>query len=141
MSLYDLLKAIVAKPQFHARWLNTISYLEHLGSRKLMKSLDSQKLDLELLQHIAEEARHAYFFKKMLESQFPGVCPTFDRQYLLAGEKAHRYFQNLDHFVDQQHDPDSKHLVYRYVTLAIEIRALDVYQIYQRILKEKLYQN
>lgn len=36
--LEDLVERIVADPALHARWLNTFSYLEYVGIRKIVKS-------------------------------------------------------------------------------------------------------
>ena len=36
--LEGLISQIVADPALHARWLNTFSYLEYVGFRKIVKS-------------------------------------------------------------------------------------------------------
>jgi len=36
--LEGLISQIVADPALHARWLNTFSYLEYVGFRKILKS-------------------------------------------------------------------------------------------------------
>ena len=58
------LERIVAQPAIHARFINTLSRLEYVGARKLMKSQDSSGLDRETLQHLVEETRHAWMLKK-----------------------------------------------------------------------------
>ena len=59
------LERIVAQPAIHARFINTLSRLEYVGARKLMKSQDSSGLDRETLQHLVEETRHAWMLKKL----------------------------------------------------------------------------
>ena len=60
MELVTFLRQVMSCDQTHAKWLNTLAYLEHIGSRKIIKSQNSLRLDLHMLQHIAEEARHAF---------------------------------------------------------------------------------
>lgn len=63
------LTALVRDEKSHAKFLNMLSMLEHMGSRKIMVSQmnKSAELDQDILQHLSEEARHAYFFKRHAE--------------------------------------------------------------------------
>ena len=58
----------VERPREHARFLNTLSLMEHIGSRKIMVSQTCGPLGREVLKHLAEETRHAFFFKKAAET-------------------------------------------------------------------------
>ncbi len=134
----NTLMKIISQPQSHAKWINTLAYLEHIGSRKIMKSLNSRLLNLDMLEHLTEETRHAYFLKKIVEKNFPGYCPNFSPEHLLGNNSPDVYFQSLDKYVNQ-HLPEGKsHLIlnYYYVTLLIEKRALQVYESYQNLLQE-----
>ena len=142
--LTEFLKKVVLHASWHARWLNTLSFLEHIGSRKLLKSQNSQKITFTLLQHISEEARHALFFKSLIKKVYdkPGFCSDFANEYLLTGPAAEDYFQNLDHKAQEelQRNPDmplQKFLNYLYTTWMIEERACFVYKIYNQILQNK----
>ena len=59
---------LVEHPREHARFLNTLSLMEHIGSRKIMASQTHGPLGRDVLKHLAEETRHAFFFKKAAES-------------------------------------------------------------------------
>ena len=62
-----LLDSVVAEPQRHARMINTLSLLEHMGSHKIMATQHSAAIDQPTLKHVAEEAHHAYFMKRQAE--------------------------------------------------------------------------
>ena len=60
----NALKAITANGHthhLHRRWLETLSYLESCGHRKIAFYQPPRNASLSLLKHAAEEARHAYF--------------------------------------------------------------------------------
>jgi rubrerythrin len=136
-----LLKRIVVEPDTHARWLNTLALMEHIGSRKMMKALDSETLDEVMLRHVAEETRHAYIFKRLSQRVAPGLCPTFAEPNLFEGEAARAYFQGLDRgvhdWVRENVEPERQALVsYLSVTQLIEQRASQIYPRYEAILQQ-----
>ena len=47
--LEDLIGAVVADTALHARWLNTFSYLEYVGFRKIVKSQRAEVLTAAIL--------------------------------------------------------------------------------------------
>src|SRR5579884_874228 len=61
------LAAIASDPPLHARFLNMLSLLEHIGSRKIMTSKAMSDPASDVLKHLAEESRHAFFFKRAAE--------------------------------------------------------------------------
>ena len=61
------LELFCADPTQHARFLNMLSLMEHIGSRKIMATQSNAALANDTLKHLAEEARHAYFFKRAAE--------------------------------------------------------------------------
>jgi len=60
----QLLDRIVPDPRLHARFVNTLARLEYVGVRKILKSRRSERLDLDGIQHILDEAVHALRLKK-----------------------------------------------------------------------------
>ena len=139
------LRGIVRDAPLHARWLNTLSLLEHIGSRKIVKALDSDTLDLQLLQHIAEEARHAFFFKRLSERVAAGACPTYEAPYVLSASASRAYIQGLDREVHDylqrqgalpQEAARASMLAYLVVTTLIEERATAMYALYEEVLRE-----
>lgn len=70
IDLRPFLETVVEDAGLHARWLATLSLLEHTGARKIHRSMPGLPGHLRLaesvLQHAAEEARHAFFFRKQI---------------------------------------------------------------------------
>lgn len=136
------LRLIVQNKQKHAQWLNTLAFLEHIGSRKIIKSQNSVTLSFTVLQHISEEARHAFYFKKLARQVSKNDCPDFQEQYLIKGSISEDYFQSLDHKTAEElskqknlEEKERSILNYLYTTWLIEERAIMLYTIYNDILK------
>ena len=51
----SLLARTVADPPRHARMINTLSMLEHIGSYKIMSTQHAPDIDQPTLKHVAEE--------------------------------------------------------------------------------------
>jgi hypothetical protein len=128
------LHAIVQNPALHARFLNSLSRLEYVGVRKMLKARRAQDLDLDGLQHMLEEAAHATRLKKFACAVAPeGVSvATFGAEHTLAGDEAERYFQTVDHAGESTLEPEAS---YALTSAAIEIRARTFYPAYQQILQ------
>jgi hypothetical protein len=130
-----VLGRIVSEVALHARLLNTLSMLEHLGSHKIMATQHAPDIDQPTLKHVAEEAGHAYFMKRQAEK-------TADRplEYvaadLLAPAAARMYFQRLEaalaRLLGRQ---GSARAVYLYMSMVVEFRALWFYGLYQQTLQ------
>jgi hypothetical protein len=138
--LEDLIGAVVASPALHARWLNTFSYLEYVGFRKIVKSQRAEVLTAAILGHACEEGRHALGLKKLAIKLGGAEFDSYAPEVLLCGEEAEAYFQELDKacdapFADRSNEERAK-LTYCYVTWLVERRALDVYQVYRQALGE-----
>lgn len=138
--LRKILARVVAQPQDHGRWLNTFSFLEHVGSRKIMKSQNSKALSLQILTHLSEEIRHSLMLKKMCLRLNPQLTDYSD-DFLIAGRVAEGYFQDLDCAVEQDLAKDFSgaqlsYASYLYVTWAVETRALEFYEIYESFLSQ-----
>ena len=134
----SFLNKVVQDKPWHTRWLNTLAFMEHIGSRKIIKSQNSTYLNISVLQHISEEARHAFYFKNLAHKLSSDNCPTFEENYLINGEASESYFQSLDHKAEENlSDSPSKSLLnYLYTTWMIEERAIMLYTIYNQILKQ-----
>lgn len=136
--LEDLVGRIVADTALHARWLNTFSYLEYVGFRKIVKSQRAEALTSAILSHACEEGRHALGLKKLAVKMGGAGFDSYAPQQLLCGEEAERYFQDLDQFCDtvfaDRPDEERVKLAYGYVTWLVERRALDVYGTYKKAL-------
>jgi len=141
MKLKAILENIVKEDHIHAKWVNTLSFMENAGARKISASEDREKVSLIILKHAAEEHRHAYYLKKQIEKLGEGLCPNYEDQYLLAPKASKYYLNNLDvkvckYLKKELHLTGTalKFAAYLLVTYAIEVRADDLYPVYQDIL-------
>ncbi|WP_395805998.1 hypothetical protein [Daejeonella sp.] len=143
MDFSQLLSKIVSNNDTHARWLNTLSLMENSGARKISASEHKKDVTLIILKHAAEEHRHAYYLKKQISKLSLDACPTYADQYLLASSDSRYYLNLLDVLVCKYlkstlnlSGNDLKFAAYLLVTYAIEVRADELYPIYQNALDE-----
>lgn len=164
----NFLQAIVREPQTHALFMNMLSMLEHIGSRKIMLSqMDKHgTLDQDTLQHLAEEAQHAYFFKRHAERIAGRELKGWTDENTICRVPALMYFGRMDAGITkhiqknmssprkrgsdevQEKDPrlhgESKKGddgvegcdPYPWVSLVIELRACWLYHVYNEIIEE-----
>lgn len=139
----EVLNNIVSEPELHAKWLNTLSMMENAGARKISASEHPLKVNLIILKHAAEEARHAYYLKNKIKNvPFKG-CPNYSYQYILAPVHSYQYLHQLDSKVSRKLKEDFnlsghplRYAAYLFVTYAIEVRADELYPQYQEVLVE-----
>ncbi len=143
MQLNTLLSDIVQNNTLHSKWLNTLSFMENAGARKISAAEHKEEVTLLILKHAAEEHRHAYYLKKQLAKLDESLCKTYTNSELLAPNHTRFYLNTLDVKVCRylkQHfhlsGADLKFAAYLFVTYAIEVRADELYPIYQEILTE-----
>jgi hypothetical protein len=140
--LRQLIPILVTDTRLHARWLNTFSYLEYIGFRKIVKSQDAESLTLETLKHALEEGRHATRLKRMALKIGGPEFNSYQDSVLICREEAEAYFQSLDRICDSRLGslkPKSRaRMTYLYVTWLVEVRALSVYRAYQEFSGDKV---
>lgn len=141
MLLQNILENIVSDNISHAKWLNTLSFMENAGARKISASEDKEKVNLIILKHAAEEHRHAYYLKKQINKIGEGLCENYESNYLLAPNASKFYLNSLDVKVCKYlksalnlTGANLKFAAYLLVTYAIEVRADELYPVYQDIL-------
>jgi hypothetical protein len=128
------LEAICGDVELHARFLNTLSLLEHIGSRKIMLARGTAG-NGDILQHLAEETRHAFFFKRCAE-KLARRSLNYSEGCMLAGAAARFYMGRLDAHITSELRSGADALPYIYMSLIIEERAVWAYRIYQRVLDD-----
>ncbi|GGH05470.1 hypothetical protein [Pedobacter zeae] len=137
------LKLIVSDNVLHAKWLNTLSYMENAGAKKISASEHKENVNLIVLKHAAEEHRHAYYLKKQISKVDESLCKTYTNAELLSPNHTKYYLHALDiavcrylkaHFNLSGYD--LKFAAYLFVTYAIEVRADELYPVYQAALDE-----
>lgn len=143
MEFHHLLKRIVQDGSTHARWLNTLSFMENVGARKISKCEHPTLVSQIQLKHAAEEHRHAYYLKKQIGKINPELCQTYESTELLAPIATSQYLHSLDikacRYLQKAFNLDKtdiKYAAYIFVTYAIEVRADELYPVYQQVLTE-----
>lgn len=138
----ELLYDIVADDQLHARFLNTLSLMENTGACKISAIKDSTMINLMLLKHAAEEHRHAYFLKKQV-IKLKANCINYHSHEILAPLASKQYLTKLDiavyrHFKNSAEILPERLGLYTYlmVTYIIELRADELYPLYQEVLEK-----
>ena len=141
MQIKPILQNIVSDTALHAKWLNTLSYMENAGAKKISASEHKENVSLIILKHAAEEHRHAYYLKKQLDKLGGNLCSTYTNAELLTPNQTKFYLNALDvavcRYLKQEFNLSGyelKFAAYLFVTYAIEVRADELYPIYQDVL-------
>jgi hypothetical protein len=129
-----MLTGFVADRGLHARFMNTLAMLEHMGSQKIMATQAGPNIDLPTLKHLAEETRHAFFFKRHANREAGREMWNIEAD-LVAPLTARRYFQRLEADMVRAF-PARIHprAVYLTMSMVIEFRAVWGYRLYQSVL-------
>ena len=120
-----ILDRTAVDPAFEREWVDLLSQLEYVGCRKIVKAVPYDRISLETLRHIAEEASHAWLLKAAAERLGLPERSWKDGRFSEAGW---RYFQGLDRGVEAV-VPD-RALCYPLVAAAVERRVLALYPAY-----------
>jgi len=143
MNLAKVLPLIINDNELHAKWLNTLSLMENTGARKISACEDPLTVTYIILKHAAEEHRHAFYLKKQIEKTGETSCPTYEPRYLLAPAQSRYYLNQLDvqvcRYLKNELGLKGKKLrfaAYLLVTYAIEVRADELYPVYQEALEK-----
>lgn len=134
----EILSKIVQSQSLEARWLHTISLLEYIGARKIAKTMcTGAQPELDVLEHYADECRHAFIFKKLAIHVNNDVAPGY-----LCQEDAVNYFQTLDHGLSKwlEEKTGAKNPLHSYLltTSLIERRAMKIYPLYKTLTRQEL---
>lgn len=120
-------KSLANNLEFTAKFINTLSMLEYMGARKIVKSQRSSVLSLELLSHISEEIRHAEVLKKLTLKMSAGKLDSYSDEHLLCGNEARIYIQSVDRSAELLFGAKNPWLNYLYTTFLLEERANVIY--------------
>lgn len=138
MDLSLTLSQIISNPRSHAMWLNSLSYLEYRGFRKIVRSQETEDMNLERLTHAWEEVRHALFFKQQAIKIGGKDFEFYNEALLLGGFACKKYFFDLDQGVSDLlkslENETLRNSAYCIITWLIEQRAMSVYQVYDELL-------
>ena len=139
----QVLDRIVINPPLHARFVNTLSRLEYVGVRKILKSRRSEHIGIDGLQHILDEAVHALRLKKAAVALAGGGAGagvvTFADDATLAGDAGEGYLQALDRRAEEAlrdlPEGERAEANYHLTSAAIEVRAQVFYPLYDQCLQ------
>jgi hypothetical protein len=140
-SLEQLITTIIASNDLHAKWLNTLSYLENCGARKIAACEHPTLVKEEMLKHAAEEFRHAHHLKRQIEKLDSCAMETYSPHLLLGGVSSLHYLRGLDmqtcrylkkRGLEKNAITEAAYLL---VTYAIEKRADELYRVYDQALR------
>ncbi len=116
------------------RFLNTLSYMEHIGSFKIMATQQGLSIDFQTLKHLNEETGHAVLFKRHAE-RLCGNSLDYSAHDLLAPASARAYFGRLEVRMVQMFGSKANYrTIYLFMSLIVEFRAIWAYDILQRCL-------
>lgn len=138
----QFLLRIISSHQLHAKWLNTLSYLENCGARKIAACEHPTLVKEEMLKHAAEEFRHAHYLKRQIKRVSSESMETYSLSFILGGMASWNYLTSLDLETCRYLKVKGlgrdviKKAAYLLVTYAIELRADELYHIYDEILKK-----
>jgi hypothetical protein len=131
-----IVEKIIQIPFLYARLLNTLSLLEYIGGRKIIKSQQQETINYNILAHAAEELRHAQVLKKAALKLEPDLCKTYAAHSLLCGAEACDYFQKIDHAAIIETQETDAWKSYLYTSYLIETRAIKFYKLFEEVLAE-----
>lgn len=129
-SSQDFLTWVSADCSKHYLWLCSLSYLEYIGYRKMVKTL-GHGLDKNTYQHLSDEIHHSLMLKEMAEKLKASSDKEFSQAYIQLSED---YFQSIDQatedWVIAETEAKNPFLCYLLVSYLIEKRAMQLYPQY-----------
>ncbi|CDZ80250.1 hypothetical protein BN1013_00757 [Candidatus Rubidus massiliensis] len=140
--LERLLTTIVSSVETHAKWLNTLSFLENCGARKIAACEHPTLVKEEMLKHAAEEFRHAHYLKRQIGRITDKPFYNYARNQMLGDMTTLHYLTALNLKTSwflkntNQSKTSIKEISYLLVTYAIELRAQELYLLYDKILRQ-----
>ncbi len=124
-SIAPLLDRVTGSREVELEWVDLLAQMEYVGFRKIAKAVPYDRVSLETLRHVSEEASHAYLLKAAAERN--GLAERSWKEGLFS-EAGWRYFEGLDRGVEAA-VPD-RALCYPLVAVAVERRVLALYSAY-----------
>ncbi len=134
------IQKFIENPAMHFLWLKSLSYLEYIGYRKMIKSIPQPISNHRVFQHVSDEIKHSFLFQKLAEKILKSNTEplVFEKKLISFAED---YFQALDSKVEEwveevfsKKNPEYSYMLTSYV---IEKRAIKVYPFYQLQLEEE----
>jgi hypothetical protein len=129
----SFLDEVLSSDSKHYLWLKTLSYLEYIGYRKMVKAIPYTSVDQEVFHHLSDEIQHSFMLKELAHKSFGGQSFS-DEALKQFANIAEAYFQGIDSHI---HDwvlettgEENPFLTYMWVSYIVEKRAMKVYPQY-----------
>lgn len=138
----NFLTSVIKNKDLHCKWLNTLSYLENCGARKIAACEHPIHVKEEMLKHAAEEFRHALHLKRQIKKITENQYNSYEKNSLLGGYSSLHYLDKLNLLVCRYLKIQGidrlqvKAYAYLLVTYAIELRAGELYPLYHQLLQK-----
>ena len=134
----SFLDEVTGSESKHYLWLRSLSYLEYIGYRKMVKALDYDNVNRGVFHHLTDEIQHSFMLRELAEKNFGRQRPeSFTEEYQDIAEE---YFQKIDAEINRwvllaagAENPLYCYLLTSYI---IEKRAMQVYPHYYNRLSE-----
>ena len=130
MTWKQTIQELICKPELHAKFLNTLSLLEFIGARKIMKSQMENQITPSVLAHATEEIRHAQVLKKLALKVGGAAVTTYSEESLMCGALAREYIHGIDYKAQEVLGEKDSWRNYLLTTLIVEERAQELYPFY-----------
>lgn len=129
--------AIAKEADLQGKFLNTLSMLEHMGSARILATQCGPSVSSRTLKHLAEETRHAYFFKRHAE-RVAGKSLCYDNADMIAAPYARLYFRRTETMIVRacRDCGAPRQVPYLCTSSLIEYRAVWAYSAIQKVLNE-----
>jgi bacterioferritin (cytochrome b1) len=134
----DFLDEVTTSGAKNYLWLRSLSYLEYIGYRKMVKALGYHQVNKGVYHHLTDEIQHSFMLRELAEKGYRhDDGPAFGAEYL---EIAEEYFQKIDGeihaWVEKFCGRENPFLCYLLTSYIIEKRAMKVYPQYYNRLSE-----
>ena len=130
---YAFLDEIMENDFLHAKFLNTLSFIEYTGARMILKSQKESDMSFDKMIHLQEEIRHSLLFKKLALKIYPKEL-EYDDGGVFCYPISKNYISRIDQPAQNLTSTENCYFLTSYI---IEVRALSFYQTYNLKLGNK----
>lgn len=127
------LEEVFSSQHKHYLWLKSLSYLEYIGYRKMVKSLSYNEMGKDTFQHLSDEIQHSFMLRRLADD-YRGDRPRDPTELEKIPSIAENYFQTLDSKIGEWttdlSGSENHQLSYLWTSYIIEKRAMKVYPYY-----------
>jgi hypothetical protein len=131
--LPSFLEEILQNDSKHYLWLRSLSYLEYIGYRKMVRAVPYTEVNLGVFHHLNDEIQHSFILKELAEKSFgrPLLRKSSLEELVQIAEDYFQAFDSRIHdWVIEKKGAEDPFLCYLLVSYVIEKLAMKVYPQY-----------